>query len=102
MNLITPGHSDRLPFHFNQQSVASLQTLGTFSSSSYNSAPPTLAYLHLETLRLWRNQSINRSASKYDGPQIASLQQKQQRHIQPENEVEDPYIVALLIALAEG
>ncbi|KAH7303002.1 hypothetical protein B0I35DRAFT_485415 [Stachybotrys elegans] len=101
MNLITPGRSNTLPFRFNQQKVATLQTLGTFSSSSSDSGPPILAYLDPETLRFWRNESIKLSASDYAGPQVASLQQKKQRRIQPRNKVEDPYIVAILVALAQ-
>ncbi|KAI1302253.1 hypothetical protein F5Y03DRAFT_407931 [Xylaria venustula] len=95
-------HDFDLPFRFNRKTVAILQTDGTFSSSSSGSATPTLAYLDLKTLESRRNMSIKLSACNRVNPPITRLRQKQQRRLRPANEVEDPYIAAVLIALAQG
>lgn len=90
-----------LPFRFDQCPVATLRTDGIFSDSSSSSADATLAYLDLEKLRLCRNTSIKISTSKRFNPPITRLWQKQQRRLRPTHEEEDPYIAAVLIALAQ-
>jgi len=92
-------HSDSLPFSFNQQRITSLRTSGIFSSPS---SDPALAYLDLDALRVWRNNTIRPLNWQYGGGPVASLRQKQQRLLQPKNRFEDPYIAAVLIALAQG
>lgn len=75
-----------------------LFTDGVFSVESNI---PVLAYLHLSTLQSRRKNSVKVSASNQPNSPVFRLQQKEQRRLQPSKELEDPYIVAVLIALAQ-
>ncbi|KAI1347809.1 hypothetical protein F5Y01DRAFT_307227 [Xylaria sp. FL0043] len=89
----------RLPFDFNRQTIATVPTSGIFS---YRSNTANLAYLDLECVASERDNSIGLSMSKkLDGP-VWRIRQKQQRQLRPSNEAEDPYVAAVLIALAQG
>ncbi|KAF5018789.1 hypothetical protein F66182_9207 [Fusarium sp. NRRL 66182] len=88
--------------HFDQRVVSALKTDGAFSCSSSRSTAPSLAYLDLETLGSRRDKSVRFSSSNRVNPPIASLREKRQRQLRPLIEVEDPYIAAVLIALAQG
>ncbi|KAI0096930.1 hypothetical protein GGR51DRAFT_542346 [Nemania sp. FL0031] len=88
-----------LPFDFKRQTITKLRTNGTYSPGSKTAS---LAYFDLERIKLWRNESIRFTWSKkVEGPVLA-IKRKKQHRIQPPNEAEDPYIVAVLIALAQG
>lgn len=81
--------------------IATLQTDGTFSRSSSSSTGPSLAFLDLEAVGSRRDRSISFSRCDRVNPPVVNLERKQQRCLQPTNELEDPYIVTVLIALAQ-
>ena len=81
--------------------VATLETDGTFSSSSSSSTGPSLAFLDLEAVGSRRDRSIRFSRCDRVNSPVVNLERKQQRRLRPTNELEDPYIVAVLIALAQ-
>jgi hypothetical protein len=88
-----------LPFDVKRQTVATVPTSGIFSHRS-NTA--SFAYLDLEYVGSERDKSIGLSMSKkLEGP-VWSIRKKRQRQLQPSNEAEDPYVAAVLIALAQG
>ncbi|KAI0435843.1 hypothetical protein F4803DRAFT_544278 [Xylaria telfairii] len=88
-----------LPFNFGRETITTVPTSGVFS---YRSNTASFAYLDLECVGSERNTSIGLSMSKkLDGP-VWRIRRKQQRQLQPDNEAEDPYIAAVLIALAQG
>ncbi|KAI1291227.1 hypothetical protein F5Y03DRAFT_403579 [Xylaria venustula] len=90
----------RLPFDFKRQTIATVPTSGIFSHRSNTAA--SFAYLDLECVASEREKSIGLSMSKkLDGP-VWRIRRKQQRQLQPSNEAEDPYVAAVLIALAQG
>ncbi|KAK0655301.1 hypothetical protein B0T16DRAFT_396682 [Cercophora newfieldiana] len=87
-----------LSFRFAQCVVATLQTDGVFSFSDAQ----TLAYLDLGAIASRRSMTIRMPRSQAVlNPPVARLQQIRTRQLQPTNEVEDPYIAAVLIALAQ-
>ncbi|KAI0414057.1 hypothetical protein F5X98DRAFT_350348 [Xylaria grammica] len=88
-----------LPFDFKRQTIATVPTSGIFSHCSHTAS---FAYLDLECVGSERDKSIGLSTSKkLDGP-VWRIRRKQQRQLQPSNEAEDPYVTAVLIALAQG
>ncbi|KAK0639581.1 hypothetical protein B0T16DRAFT_245996 [Cercophora newfieldiana] len=91
-----------LPFSFGSRPVVNLTTNGVFSLSGTDSAAPVMAYLDLEDVRSRRNASIKLSSDNRPNPPIAHLRQKIQRRLNPIKEAEDPYIVAVLVALAQA
>ncbi|KAI1160657.1 hypothetical protein F5B18DRAFT_631668 [Nemania serpens] len=89
----------RLPFDFKRQTIATVPTSGIFS---YRSNTASFAYLDLGCVGSERDKSIGLSMSKkLDGP-VWRIRRKKQRQLQPSNEAEDPYVAAVLIALAQG
>ncbi|KAK3363711.1 hypothetical protein B0T25DRAFT_470005 [Lasiosphaeria hispida] len=90
-----------LPFRFGSCPVVRLYTDGVFSLSATDSAIPVMAYLDLEAVRLRRNASVKVSHGNRPNPPVARLRQKIQRLLNPSKEAEDPYIAAVLIALAQ-
>ncbi|KAH0522842.1 hypothetical protein TsFJ059_006629 [Trichoderma semiorbis] len=90
-----------LNFYFNGRHVASLYTYGIFSRTSYEADGPSLAFLSLRDVSQQRNMSIRfprhveRSSPEY------RIAEKNRNSVRPVNEVEDPYIAAVLIALAQ-
>ncbi|KAK0736567.1 hypothetical protein B0T21DRAFT_181905 [Apiosordaria backusii] len=92
-----------LSIRFAQCIVATLQTDGVFSCSSSSLDAPTLAYLDLGATASRRNMTIKMPRTRtVPNPPVARLQQIRTRRLQPTNELEDPYIAAVLIALAQG
>lgn len=94
-------HSCSLPFRFGRQEVTRVATHGVFSpaSSTGSTAPPNLACLELAAVQEQRNDSVSR---RLENDLIAvSLQLKHQHRLRRTNKVEDPYIVATLVALAQ-
>ncbi|KAI1367161.1 hypothetical protein F5Y08DRAFT_337039 [Xylaria arbuscula] len=96
---IQPNQSQLL-FKFQQQSVATLPTSGIYS---HPSKAPTIVYLDLDSIKRHRDQSIEalKRKGRVDRPGYR-IKQKRRRQLQPSNEAEDPYIAAVLIALAQG
>ncbi|RSL97464.1 hypothetical protein CDV31_013016 [Fusarium ambrosium] len=90
-----------LAFYFDQHVAVTLQTDSTFSCSSSHSTAPNLAYLDLEAVGSRRDESVKTPSRNKVNPPITSLRQKRQRRLRPPNEMEDPYIAAVLIALAQ-
>ncbi|CAH0025850.1 unnamed protein product, partial [Clonostachys rhizophaga] len=81
-----------------------IQTDGIFASEF---ATAFLAYINLDVLHSLRSQHIRqkflprtRVRGRLNSP-VASLIRKNICRLKPENEIEDPYIVAVLIALAQ-
>ncbi|KAK1749576.1 hypothetical protein QBC47DRAFT_395580 [Echria macrotheca] len=89
-----------LSFRFGQRVVDTLPTDGLFSCSPSSSDPPTLAYLDLGTTAQRRNRRIVPRTKP--NPPMARLQQIHTRRLRPKKETEDPYIAAVLIAMAQG
>ncbi|KAK5651149.1 hypothetical protein OQA88_13243 [Cercophora sp. LCS_1] len=87
---------------FGSRPVVKLPTNGVFSLSGTDSVAPVMAYLDLEFVRSRRNASIKVSGSNRPNPPIARLRRKIQRRLNPIREAEDPYIVAVLVALAQA
>lgn len=93
-----------LSFRFDRSSgiAIPLYTDGEFSCTSRDSAAaPTLACLDLKCTNSNRERSINVSASRGVGGPTTRLWVKHQRRLRPAIEAEDPYIAAILIALAQ-
>ncbi|KAK3293973.1 uncharacterized protein B0H64DRAFT_462295 [Chaetomium fimeti] len=90
-----------LYFYFHQRIVTTLRIDGLFSFPSSRSDIPPLAYLDLKKLRSRGEMLVVPSASRRPNPPVARLRLKHQRRFRPANEIEDPYIVAVLVALAQ-
>lgn len=93
--------SSDLRFHFNRRAVTMLPTQGVFSHPS-NPTAPCLVYLDLNTVAMRRDESVKLSSttSQVNAP-IARLRAIYRRRIQPQQEQEDQYIMAVLIGLAQ-
>ncbi|KAI1183600.1 hypothetical protein F5B17DRAFT_119546 [Nemania serpens] len=87
--------------YFHQHIVATLQTDGTFSSSSSRLAAPTFACLDLRAVGSCRDKSSKMPRCNRRNPPVDTVRQKWQRRLRPSSEVEDPYIATVLIALAQ-
>ncbi|PTB50917.1 hypothetical protein M431DRAFT_499039 [Trichoderma harzianum CBS 226.95] len=93
--------SSDLNFYFNGRHVTNLYTYGIFSRTSYEADGPSLAFLSLRDVSQQRDMSIRfpwhveRSSPEY------RIAEKKRKNVRPVNEVEDPYIAAVLIALAQ-
>ncbi|UKZ61470.1 uncharacterized protein TrAtP1_002736 [Trichoderma atroviride] len=89
-----------LDFYFNQLAVATLQTDGVFVC---NSCPfgGWLAFLDLPLVSERRDNSIKSTHFKRVNNPGYAIRQRRLRNIQPTNKAEDPYIAAVLIALAQ-
>jgi len=89
-----------LSFSFGQRVVASIKTDGLFSPASSPNLP-RLAYLDLEATKLRRNNSVPIPKSRQPNRPAIRLQLKRRQRLQPAKNFGDPYIVAVLIALAQ-
>ncbi|KAL2753230.1 hypothetical protein ACRALDRAFT_1065430 [Sodiomyces alcalophilus JCM 7366] len=91
----------QLPLYFHRRVVTTLRLEGVFSCSSTPNVP-CLGYIDLKNLGVRRDKSIKLSSttSRANWP-IARLRARHRRRIRPAQEEEDPYIVAVLIALAQ-
>ncbi|KAK7398547.1 hypothetical protein QQX98_012069 [Neonectria punicea] len=93
-----------LYFFFNGRAVANIDTHGIFScSTSADSVAvaPTVAYLDLGLIATNREESVKMARRNQLNLPVGRLRQKRQRLIRPPNDLEDPYITAVLIALAQ-
>ncbi|KAK4676067.1 hypothetical protein QC764_0084640 [Podospora pseudoanserina] len=88
----------KLNFQFSRRVVASLATDALFSPVP---TPPRLAYLDLEAAQRRRDKSISLFRSRRLNSPVARAQHKRQRRLRPAKDIEDPYIAAVLIALAQ-
>ncbi|KAI0867368.1 hypothetical protein GGS24DRAFT_515728 [Hypoxylon argillaceum] len=96
---IPPDDRSRLLFDFKRKTIARLPTNGVYS---HHSNMASFAYLDLNSVVSVRDKAIRVTVSRIlDGP-VRRIKQVQRRRLQPSIEAEDPYIVAVLIALAQG
>ncbi|KAF3069990.1 hypothetical protein CFAM422_006744 [Trichoderma lentiforme] len=89
-----------LNLYFNGRHVNSLDTYGTFLRTSYESDGPSLAFLSLRDVSRQRDMSIRPWHVRRSSPEYRILEKKR-NSVGPANKVEDPYIAAVLIALAQ-
>lgn len=97
-NKISILRSDRLPFRFNGHTASVLRTDGVWSIGS---AAPSLAYVDLCNLATQREERIycTPRLKRWNRP-VSILRSKKLDQHTPSNDAEDPYIMAILIALA--
>ncbi|KAH6981743.1 hypothetical protein BKA56DRAFT_584414 [Ilyonectria sp. MPI-CAGE-AT-0026] len=90
--------SERLPFRFNGHTASVLRTDGVWSIGS---AAPSLAYVDLCNLATQREDRIycTPRLKRWNQP-VSILRSKKLDQHTPSNDAEDPYIMAILIALA--
>lgn len=93
-----------LPFRFKGQVVNVLRTDNAFSLPG--STSPALAYINLRTISALREEFIlgphHMTRTKRNNWPMTRLRLKRLRSIQPAQKTKDPYIIALLIALAQA
>ncbi|OGE47672.1 hypothetical protein PENARI_c039G09415 [Penicillium arizonense] len=96
--------SDRkcLPFYFNRRAAVMLATDGVFSN---NSVAPSLAYITFDKIQTLRKKHVYTPPYKrvneiVNAPGLR-IRQKRLDSLEPQNPAEDPYIVTILIALAQ-
>jgi hypothetical protein len=82
--------------------VSTLSADGVFSTSPSGLDPPTLVYLDLKALELRRNTSAGPLRPGEKSLLVNRIRLKQQRRVRPKNALEDPYIAAVLIAMAQA
>lgn len=70
-------------------------------SSEFTTANPTFAYVHYDSLHTLRRRHVNSSRKRRFNAPIAQLERNKLRRIQPHRKEEDPYIMAILIAMAQ-
>lgn len=101
---LQPCERSDLPFFYDRRIVQTLNTNSAFyySSSPSSAATPILAYIDITTVKSWRKDSIVISRSKQFNSLLARLRQKAVQRLRPTKEWKDPYIAAVLIALAQG
>ncbi|PYH69194.1 uncharacterized protein BO88DRAFT_415123 [Aspergillus vadensis CBS 113365] len=93
------SHSyESLSFYFRQQPVASVWTEGVFSRKSTG---PSLAYVTFDGIQSRRSKFVHNSPGKGFNEPVFRTCDKKLRSLQPENTVEDPYIMGILVALAQ-
>ncbi|OJZ82335.1 hypothetical protein ASPFODRAFT_84546 [Aspergillus luchuensis CBS 106.47] len=81
-----------------EQPVASVWTEGVFSR---NSTGPSLAYVTFDGIQSRRSKFVHNSPGKKFNEPVFRTCDKKLRSLQPENTVEDPYIMGIIIALAQ-
>ncbi|KAJ5253819.1 hypothetical protein N7524_010999 [Penicillium chrysogenum] len=94
--------SECLPFYFNRRAAVKLSTDGVFSN---NSVAPSLAYITFDKIQSLRKKHVYMPPYKrvneiVNAPGLR-VRQKRLDSLEPQNPAEDPYIVAILIALAQ-
>ncbi|KAL7941401.1 hypothetical protein V8C42DRAFT_335051 [Trichoderma barbatum] len=98
---MTIDNYSTLSFYFNGRRVAHLHTDGTFLRTSSKLDGPSLAFLNLRSVGIRRDNSIRPRRFKVINPPACNIRRRKQESIRPVNEAEDPYIAAVLIALAQ-
>ncbi|KAH7308979.1 hypothetical protein B0I35DRAFT_441127 [Stachybotrys elegans] len=84
---------------FAQKPVCRLRTCGIFSIAGSTSA--FMAYLDYNSVAHWRYSSVKMSSSKRGGWPVICLEHRKRDRIKPPHFSQDPYIAAVLIALAQ-
>lgn len=87
-----------LPFRFGGRTVTYIRTDGIFSASL---AAPFLAYIHLNTINALREKHVSTRLVRRPNWPVQAVQAKKLDSLRPLNKAEDPYIAAILIALAQ-
>ncbi|OJJ69495.1 hypothetical protein ASPBRDRAFT_57159 [Aspergillus brasiliensis CBS 101740] len=96
---VTDSHShEHLSFYFRRQPAATVWTEGVFSR---NCAGPSLAYVTFDGIQARRSKYVHNSPGKTFNEPVFRTCDKKLRSLQPANTVEDPYIMGILIALAQ-
>lgn len=95
-----PCYGAKLDFQFDRRVVASLETDGVLPPV-FNPTSPRLAYLDLEATQSRRDDSAPFIKSSRPNPPAIRLQRKRRRRLQPAEDLEDPFIAAVLITLAQ-
>lgn len=62
---------------------------------------PSLAYITFDEIQTLRGRHVYTPFGKRTSAPVHRVQQKKMKSLQPQNQAEDPYIVAILIALAQ-
>ncbi|KAE8155246.1 hypothetical protein BDV25DRAFT_134993 [Aspergillus avenaceus] len=93
---LRPQGQERLWFQFNHQHVANLPTDGIFASKD---TPSILAFVTFETIQSLRQRHVR--PSKSATVCLLNMKRKKLKLLEPLNPAEDPYLVAMLIALAQ-
>lgn len=85
-----------LPLQFGGYDADRLQTDGVYTHPSYRRYVPCIATLHLDSLTVRRDVvcGLNKAPSNL-------YKRVKRRQIEPDNELHDPFIAALLISLAQ-
>ncbi|PYI01212.1 hypothetical protein BO78DRAFT_436287 [Aspergillus sclerotiicarbonarius CBS 121057] len=88
-----------LPFFFGQREAARIPTDGLFA---HHDALPSLAYITFDTIQTLRKKKVSRPPCGGANRPVWNIHQKRLRSLEPRNPAEDPYIVSILIALAQA
>lgn len=94
--------SSTLTFRFHKRIATRIQNINVRYLRSPHSAIPFFGWLDLESLRSREDMVVMASPHQRVNSPVNRLRRKRQRRYQPENEMEDPYVVAVLIALAQA
>ncbi|RAL04869.1 uncharacterized protein BO80DRAFT_441717 [Aspergillus ibericus CBS 121593] len=98
-NLFSLGPDSSLSFSFAQREAALLPTDGIFAPPG---APPSLAYITFDFIQTLRKKTVYRPPGGRRNRPVVNLHQKRLRSLEPPNPAEDPYLIAMLIALAQA
>lgn len=87
-----------MSFYFSRQPVTKIRTEGVFSR---NSSGPYLAYITFDGIHSLRKRYIHRPPYTLLNEPVFNTRNKKLRSLQPQKAAEDPYIMGVLIALAQ-
>lgn len=88
-----------MPFLYDSRLAVDLQTDGIFSCHSTSTC---LAYITFDTIRELRSNYVYSPPCKKNNLPVLNVRQKRLRSLEPHDQATDPYIVAVLIALAQA
>ncbi|KAL3475715.1 hypothetical protein BJX99DRAFT_229192 [Aspergillus californicus] len=98
LNKLVAGH---LPFFFASQNATRVWVDGLFSyTDSINL--PSLAHIRFETIKSLRKKTVYRGRSWKSNTPVRNRYSKQLRSLEPKSPLKDPYIVSILITLAQA
>ncbi|QKX61151.1 uncharacterized protein TRUGW13939_08298 [Talaromyces rugulosus] len=95
---LTTKNPKCLAFYFDCRPVARVSSDLVFSS---NSVTPSLAYITFDKIQSLRKRHVHVLSSKKINAPVLRIRQKKLNSLEPQNLAEDPYIVGILIALAQ-
>ncbi|KAK3369242.1 hypothetical protein B0T24DRAFT_357233 [Lasiosphaeria ovina] len=93
-----PYMRTELSIYFNGRIADTLLTDGMFTC---NGDIPVLACVNLDTARWMRDMTVNGRSPRQPNDPVSRIRQKKLDRLTPPIEAEDPYLVAVLIALAQ-